>query len=96
MPTHHLKTWPEYYRATLAGKKRFECRKDDRTPRFEVGDELILEEYDPTLFCRTGRSCLVKVTYIFRPPGTTLAVMSHGDPVEVHDRSGSIIPEDQL
>jgi hypothetical protein len=47
-PTHNLKSWPESFRAALSGRKRFEIRRDDRTPRFAPGDVVVLHEYDPT------------------------------------------------
>lgn len=63
--THHLKIHPEYYEAVTNGTKRFEVRKDDRTPRYAVGDTLILEEIrdDGTY---TGRDAAVLVDYIYR------------------------------
>lgn len=47
-PTHTLKVWPQYFDALDSGGKTFELRKDDRTPRFAVGDVLRLREWDPT------------------------------------------------
>ncbi|MBD5585525.1 MAG: DUF3850 domain-containing protein [Clostridia bacterium] len=41
---HHLKTMPEYFQATIDGRKNFEVREDDRG--FKVGDNVILEEYE--------------------------------------------------
>lgn len=35
------------FSAILAGRKRFEIRRDDRTPRFEPGDAVELREFDP-------------------------------------------------
>lgn len=43
--THRLKTTPEYYQAVKAGDKTAEIRFNDRD--FQVGDGLILDEYDP-------------------------------------------------
>lgn len=45
--THRLKSWPEGFSAALTGRKRFELRRDDRTPRFESGDLVELREFDP-------------------------------------------------
>jgi hypothetical protein len=45
--THELKVWPEYFAALLSGEKTFEFRKDDREPRFAVGDVLRLREWLP-------------------------------------------------
>lgn len=42
---HVLKAWPEPFAAVVRGVKRFEVRKDDRG--FEVGDRLVLREYEP-------------------------------------------------
>lgn len=69
MATHWLKTWPEFYQALVDGAKTFEIRRDDRG--FQVGDELILEEYDPTLHqrCYTGRALARRVTYVLRGMG---------------------------
>lgn len=58
---HHLKTWPEYFKAILRGKKKFEVRKDDRN--FKVGDLLYLEEWEPKIGRYTDRDFVVKVTY---------------------------------
>ena len=62
--THILKIQPEYYEAVLAGTKRFEVRRDDRTPRYAVGDLLILEEFADGTY--TGRDAAVLVDYIYR------------------------------
>ena len=42
---HKLKTWPQFFDAVACGVKGFELRKDDRG--FEVGDVLLLQEFDP-------------------------------------------------
>ena len=63
MPKNHkLKTWPEYFQAVRTGKKNFEIRKNDRD--YQVGDTLILLEYDP-IHGYTGEIPLkLTVTYI--------------------------------
>lgn len=43
--THELKTWPEFFRATLDGTKKFELRRNDRD--YRVGDQLLLKEWNP-------------------------------------------------
>ena len=60
---HDLKTWPQYYQATVAGKKRFEFRKNDRD--FQVGDVLVLQEFDPENGF-TGEMESFRVTWILR------------------------------
>ena len=64
MITHELKIWPEFFNAVITGKKLAEVRKDDRG--FQVGDTLILNEYDNLRSEYTGRSTVREVTYIAR------------------------------
>jgi len=64
MNEHYLKTWPEYFDAVIDGRKPFEFRKNDRG--FEVGDILILQEWDPLFRNYTGKSCVRRVTYLLR------------------------------
>jgi hypothetical protein len=45
MKTHELRTWPRWFYDVSKGHKRFEVRKNDR--QFEVGDELLLREWEP-------------------------------------------------
>lgn len=61
MKEHNLKTWPEYFQALWDGNKTFEVRKDDRG--FNVGDVLILEEYDHIKDMYLGRRILCEVSY---------------------------------
>jgi len=60
--THVLKTWPEYFEAVYFGEKPFEVRKNDRN--FQVGDTLVLREWDPEKEDYTGRKLEVLVTYM--------------------------------
>lgn len=59
---HRLKIQPKYFEAVCDGKKRFEIRKNDRN--FQVGDSLLLEEYNPETQEYTGRVVERKITYI--------------------------------
>jgi len=61
---HDLKTWPDQYRAILDGRKTFEVRLNDRA--FDVGDTLLLKEWDPSPCGYTHREQRVRVTYILR------------------------------
>jgi hypothetical protein len=67
MNMHCLKTHPGPFQAVWDGIKTFDFREDDRG--FEVGDSLILEEWDPAAGNFTGRSIMVDhVPYILRGP----------------------------
>lgn len=59
---HELKTWPEYFQDIMEGSKTFEVRKNDRN--YEVGDTLLLREYDPGAKEYTGSEITVRVHYI--------------------------------
>jgi ribosomal protein S17 len=56
------KTWKEAFEKILSGEKTFDARLAD----FEcnVGDILILEEFDPKLKEYTGRTLKKKITFI--------------------------------
>lgn len=66
MKTHLLKTWPEYYWRVVNGQKKFELRKNDRD--FQVGDQLILSEYNVETKQFTGNELSVSVDYILHGP----------------------------
>lgn len=60
---HRLKCWPEFFDPIRRGQKTHDLRRaDDRT--FAVGDKILLEEYDPGSRAYTGRSVIVRITYI--------------------------------
>lgn len=58
---HTLKIFPEYFDAIILGTKTFEIRKNDRD--YQVGDELILKEWNGTKF--TGKEVRRFVSYIY-------------------------------
>lgn len=60
--THQLKILPEYYQAVIDGRKKAELRKNDRD--FNVGDYLLLIEWDGGSDICTGRKVIVEVTDI--------------------------------
>jgi hypothetical protein len=85
---HHLKCCPAPFAAIIDGTKTAEFRRDDRG--FEVGDVLVLMEWDPQVTGYTGRQAPRKtVTHISRGPAwgipTGFAVMSLAPEV---DRGG--------
>jgi hypothetical protein len=65
---HQLKCWPEPFRALCEGRKRFEFRKDDRTPRFDVNDTLQLVEWSPEAQEYTGQVLVMRIDYLLRGP----------------------------
>lgn len=64
--THRLKTWPSPFTDTRSGVKSFEFRKNDRD--FEIGDRLILEEWDPKVEKFTGEVLERDVIHILYGP----------------------------
>ncbi|MBJ6107975.1 DUF3850 domain-containing protein [Hymenobacter sp. BT523] len=60
--THELKTWPSCFAAAKAGNKPFDVRENDRN--FQVGDMLILREFDPDSGQFTGRTVTRWVSYV--------------------------------
>ena len=61
--THRLKCWPQFFEEIASGRKKHDLRRsDDRN--FQVGDTLLLEEYDPLTKLFTGRTLRARVTYI--------------------------------
>jgi hypothetical protein len=81
--THSLKTWPKYFRAIIDGSKKFELRKNDRD--FHVGDTLKLEEWDAVAEEYTGRTVLMRVTYLIQGEfglPEDMCIMSICDPEE--------------
>ena len=63
---HEYKVWPEFFQAVLDGTKTFEWRKDDRTPRPEVGDFFVGREWEPVAAAYTGRVYRRTITHVFR------------------------------
>lgn len=63
MTVHILKTDPEYFEAVEAGKKPFEVRKDDREPRFETDDIVVLVHGSGL---RYGQMLIKRIGYVLR------------------------------
>lgn len=62
MATHQLKVWSEYMDDLLNGSKTFELRYNDRN--FQVGDSLLLMEYDKENKKYLNREFKVRITYV--------------------------------
>jgi hypothetical protein len=65
MTEHRLKTWPDAFEEVWARRKAYELRRDDRG--FELGDSLLLQEWDPATMKYSGRWIRADVTYVTRP-----------------------------
>jgi hypothetical protein len=60
---HRVKSWPHLFASALAGQKKHELRRvSDRD--YQVGDFLLLQEFDPTTQRYSGRELRVRITYI--------------------------------
>lgn len=59
---HFLKILPQYFKDVKKGIKPFEVRLNDRN--YQVGDTLILEEYDPIKDFKTGAWVPEEVIYM--------------------------------
>lgn len=62
MARHELKIKPKYFDAVTHSLKTFEVRENDRD--FNVGDTLVLEEWDEMEYRYTGRKTEVIVCYM--------------------------------
>lgn len=62
MAIHILKSWPQFFKAILEGDKKHDLRSMDRG--FEVGDKVVLQEYDPINGLYLGREIMASITFI--------------------------------
>lgn len=63
------KVWPDYFQLILDGKKHYELRLADW--ECNVGDILVLKEWDPSAKKYTGRVIEKEVTYVGKTKGAT-------------------------
>lgn len=63
---HRLKTVQPFFDDVKSGKKSFEIRFNDRN--YQIGDTLVLEEYDDTAFTAgyTGQVLRKTITYVLK------------------------------
>jgi hypothetical protein len=66
MKTHHLKCYPDIFEVMFKEEKSFDIRKNDRN--FEVGDQIILYEYDPIEKQYLSRHKHGLITFIMKDP----------------------------
>lgn len=63
---HVLKTWPCHFEKSWQGLKPFELRADDRLPRFQPGDTVVLAEHDPETGCELPRHIVARIGTVIR------------------------------
>lgn len=63
MKVHDLKIWPEQYQKVINGHLSFQYRENDRN--YQMGDVLILSEWNPKMNEFTGRKIGARVKYVF-------------------------------
>jgi hypothetical protein len=57
---HHVKSWPQYFKPIEAGLRTHELRRNDRD--YNVGDLMVLEEFDPAMKKYAGNVLEVEIT----------------------------------
>lgn len=83
--THELKCEPEYFQQTWDSNKLFEVRKNDRD--FQVGDNIILREWDPVTLLFSGRMIISEITSVISyPAGLRDGYVALGLDAEMLDR----------
>lgn len=75
MTIHTKKSWPQFFQAIKAGLKMHDLRstKDDH---YQVGDTMVLREYDPVAGKFTGDEVTTEITFI-TSNATPCAYSSH-------------------
>lgn len=56
------KTWPDLFELILSGDKNFDLRLRDEV--YNIGDILVLKEWDPKTKKYTGRKIEKKITFV--------------------------------
>lgn len=79
---HHLKIWPHYFSAVVAGQMRFQYRYD-KDRNFKLDDVLILQEFDRTTLEYTGWQITAHVTFVM-PIGDDMVILSIEVPTKMH------------
>lgn len=62
MKVHEIKSWPDFFQPIIDGAKPFEVRYNDR--KYNVGDALLIREWDDRKGVYTGRTVRRLITYI--------------------------------
>jgi hypothetical protein len=59
---HHVKSWIHLFQEFVRGNKTHDLRILDRD--YQIGDTIVLHEYDKQLEKYTGRGAIADITYI--------------------------------
>ncbi len=62
MKIHFIKSWPEFFSRVVKGEKPWEIRLDDRG--YQIGDQVVMEEYSPTTCTYTGAWVQGSIVYM--------------------------------
>jgi len=76
------KIWPQYFEKILSGEKNFELRLADWN--CQIGDTLILKEWDPNTKDFTGRKVEKEVTYVLKTKNAHAWGMWSKEDIEEH------------
>lgn len=90
MQVHYVKSWSHFFEAIRVGDKLHDLR-DTFDRNYQVGDRLVLEEFDNIQGLYTGRKQTVVVTYITgrdTPCAFSSAVLAKGYVILSIDRIG--------
>ena len=66
MKTYHFKTWPEFYKDLGPAGKPFEVREFDPEKPVEVGDQMVMDEWDPRCKDFSGEAKSAECTYVLK------------------------------
>ncbi len=62
MKSHIIKCWPQHFVPLITRQKTFEIRVNDRD--YQVGDTLIIKEFDPDTQKETGKWVARTIIYM--------------------------------
>lgn len=62
MTVHYVKSWPWSFEAIMREVKTHDIR-DSRERDYKIGDQMVLQEFDPRTGNYTGAQCRVMITY---------------------------------
>lgn len=70
---HIVKSWTMFFADIVAGTRTSDIRLNDR--RYAVGDNMLLNEWDPVKNVYTGHKALVRITYMQQNKSNPCAIL---------------------